>query len=39
MPLSITVEMAKGFSLFIVKAIISGRVGEVIDFARTNLWR
>jgi pyruvate dehydrogenase (quinone) len=39
MPPSITVEMAKGFSLFMVKAILSGRGEEVIDLARTNLWR
>jgi pyruvate dehydrogenase (quinone) len=36
---SITVEMAKGFSLYMVKAILSGRGDEVIDLARTNLWR
>jgi pyruvate dehydrogenase (quinone) len=39
MPPSITVEMAKGFSLYMVKAIMSGRGDEVIDLARTNLWR
>jgi len=39
MPPSITVEMAKGFSLFMVKAILGGRAEEVIDLARTNLWR
>lgn len=39
MPPSITVEMAKGFSLFMVKAILSGRGSEVIDLAKTNLWR
>ncbi|MBV9725449.1 MAG: ubiquinone-dependent pyruvate dehydrogenase, partial [Gammaproteobacteria bacterium] len=39
MPPSITLEMAKGFSLFMVKAILSGRGEEVIDLARTNLWR
>ena len=38
-PPSITVEMAKGFSLFMVKAILSGRGSEVIDLAKTNLWR
>ena len=38
MPPSITVEMAKGFSLFMVKAILSGRGSEVIDLAKTNLW-
>ena len=39
MPPSITVEMAKGFSLYMVKAIISGRTDEIIDLAKTNLWR
>ena len=39
MPPSVTMEMAKGFSLYMVKAVISGRTDEVIDLARTNLWR
>jgi pyruvate dehydrogenase (quinone) len=39
MPPSITVEMAKGFTLYMVKAILSGRGDEVVDLARTNLWR
>jgi pyruvate dehydrogenase (quinone) len=39
MPPSITMEMAKGFTLYMVKAVISGQADEVIDLARTNLWR
>jgi pyruvate dehydrogenase (quinone) len=39
MPPSITTEMAKGFSLYMVKAIMSGKGDEVIDLARSNLWR
>ena len=39
MPPSITAEMAKGFTLYMVKAVLSGRADEVIDLARTNLWR
>jgi pyruvate dehydrogenase (quinone) len=39
MPPSITLEMAKGFSLYMVKAILSGRADEVVDLAKTNLWR
>jgi pyruvate dehydrogenase (quinone) len=39
MPPSITLEMAKGFSLFMVKAVLSGRGDEVVDLAKTNLWR
>jgi pyruvate dehydrogenase (quinone) len=39
MPPSITLEMAKGFSLYMVKAIMTGRGDEIIDLAKTNLWR
>jgi pyruvate dehydrogenase (quinone) len=38
-PPSITLEMAKGFTLYMVKAIMSGRGDELIDLAKTNLWR
>ncbi|WP_119274899.1 ubiquinone-dependent pyruvate dehydrogenase [Taklimakanibacter deserti] len=39
MPPAITAEMAKGFSLYMVKAVFNGLADEVIDLARTNLWR
>jgi pyruvate dehydrogenase (quinone) len=39
MPPSITLDMAKGFTLYMVKAIMSGRGDELIDLAKTNLWR
>jgi pyruvate dehydrogenase (quinone) len=39
MPPSVTLEMAKGFTLFMVKAVMTGRADEVIDLAKTNLWR
>jgi pyruvate dehydrogenase (quinone) len=39
MPPSITAEMAKGFSLYMVKAVMNGRADEVIDLAKSNLWR
>jgi pyruvate dehydrogenase (quinone) len=39
MPPAITTEMAKGFTLYMVKAVLSGRGDEVVDLARTNLWR
>ena len=39
MPPKITLEMAKGFSLFMVKAVMNGRANEVLDIAVTNLWR
>jgi hypothetical protein len=36
----IALELAKGDRLrYMVKAILNGRVDEVIDLARTNLWR
>ena len=39
MPPKITAEMAKGFTLFMVKAVLSGRSDEVLDLAKSNLWR
>jgi pyruvate dehydrogenase (quinone) len=39
MPPSVTLEMARGFTLYMVKAIMNGRADEVIDLAKTNLWR
>jgi pyruvate dehydrogenase (quinone) len=37
MPPTITLEQAKGFSLFMMKAVLSGRGDEIIDLARVNL--
>ena len=39
MPPSVTLDMAKGFTLYMVKAVLSGRADEVYDLAKTNLWR
>jgi pyruvate dehydrogenase (quinone) len=39
LPPSIGIEQAKGFSLFLLKAIINGRGDEVVELARTNLLR
>ena len=39
MPPAVTLEMAKEFTLYMVKAAMSGRGDELIDLARTNLWR
>jgi pyruvate dehydrogenase (quinone) len=39
MPPTITLEQAKGFSLFMMKAVLSGRGDEIIDRARVNLLR
>ena len=39
MPPSVTAEMAKGFTLYMLKAVMSGRIDEIVDLAKTNLWR
>jgi pyruvate dehydrogenase (quinone) len=39
MPPAVTVEMAKGFSLYMLKAIMSGQADQIVDLAVTNLWR
>ena len=38
-PPQITLSMAKGFTLYMVKAVMDGRASEVVDLAKTNLWR
>jgi pyruvate dehydrogenase (quinone) len=39
MPPTITLEQAKGFSLFMLRAVLSGRGDEIIDLAKINLFR
>ena len=39
MPPTITFEQAKGFSLFMMRAVLSGRGDEIIDLAKVNLFR
>ena len=39
MPPTITLEQAKGFSLFMMKAVLSGRGDEIVDLAKVNLFR
>jgi pyruvate dehydrogenase (quinone) len=39
MPPSISLEQVKGFSLFTLKAVLSGRGDEVVDLAKINLFR
>jgi pyruvate dehydrogenase (quinone) len=39
MPPTINYEQAKGFGLFMLKAVLSGRGDEIIDLARVNLLR
>jgi pyruvate dehydrogenase (quinone) len=37
-PPAITAEMAKGFTLYMLKAVFGGRAEDLVDLARTNLW-
>src|SRR5580658_3145582 len=39
MPPTITIDQIKGFSLFMIKAVLDGRGNEIIDLAKTNLGR
>jgi pyruvate dehydrogenase (quinone) len=39
MPPKIQLAQAKGFSLYMVKATLSGKGDEVLDLAKSNLWR
>src|ERR1700723_3767323 len=39
MPPTISLEQALGFSLYMIRAVLSGRGDEVIDLAKTNLIR
>ncbi len=39
MPPTITLEQMKGFSLFALKAVLSGRGDEIVDLAKINLFR
>ena len=39
MPPTITLEQAKGFTLYMARAILSGRGDEVLDLAQSNLLR
>jgi pyruvate dehydrogenase (quinone) len=39
MPPKIKLEQAKGFSLYMLKAIINGRGDEVVELDKTNLRR
>ena len=39
MPLTITLQEAAGFGMFMLKAVISGRGDELIDLAKVNLFR
>jgi pyruvate dehydrogenase (quinone) len=39
MPPAITAEMAKGFSLYMLRAVMNGRADEIVELAAENLWR
>ena len=39
MPPTIELEQAKGFTLYMIKAVMSGRGDEIVELAKTNLWR
>jgi pyruvate dehydrogenase (quinone) len=39
MPPKVTGEMAKGFTLYMLKAVLSGRGDEIVELARSNLLR
>jgi pyruvate dehydrogenase (quinone) len=39
MPLSLQMEQLGGFALYMAKAVLSGRGDELVDLARTNLFR
>jgi pyruvate dehydrogenase (quinone) len=38
-PPAVTAARVKGFTLYMVKAVMSSRGDELLDLARTNLWR
>jgi pyruvate dehydrogenase (quinone) len=38
MPASVALEMARDFTLYMVKAASSRRANEVVDLARSKLW-
>ncbi len=39
MPPKVTMEMARGFTLYMLKAVMNGRGDEVVELARSNLLR
>jgi pyruvate dehydrogenase (quinone) len=39
MPPTIELEQAKGFTLYMFQAVMSGRGDEILELAKTNLWR
>jgi pyruvate dehydrogenase (quinone) len=39
MPPTISLDQATGFGIFMIRAVLSGRGDEIVDLAKTNLWR
>jgi pyruvate dehydrogenase (quinone) len=39
MPPKVTAEMAKGFTLYMIKAVMNGHANEVVELGRSNFWR
>jgi pyruvate dehydrogenase (quinone) len=39
LPPSIKMDEMLGFSLYMIKAVLNGRGDEIIDLARTNIFR
>jgi len=39
MPPKVQIEMAKGFSLYMLKAVLDGRASNLIELARSNVLR
>jgi pyruvate dehydrogenase (quinone) len=39
MPPTISLDQMKGFTLFTLKAVLSGRGDEIVDLAKVNLFR
>jgi pyruvate dehydrogenase (quinone) len=39
MPPKVQIEMAKGFSLYMLKAVLDGRASDLIGLARSNVLR
>ena len=33
-----TAGVAKGFTLYMLKAVLDGRAEDLVDLARTNMW-
>jgi pyruvate dehydrogenase (quinone) len=39
MPPTISLAQMTGFGIFMIRAVLSGRGDEIVDLAKTNLWR